>query len=187
MSKALEQQFAKLMATAVGRAAVRRALDRAETSVNLTVPRGKARGGGQSSKAKGRVAVQQVRDLVAAIFNVSSEEMVVKAGAMPGEDLYLSPGLRQRLPLSIEVKNVEALNIWAALAQAQENVVPGTVPVVFFKRAKTELFAAVSAAQLLRWIAAGSRDVEQTRPEESVCDSEQKDAACASDVRGRVA
>lgn len=63
----------------------------------------------------------------------------------------------------VEVKNVEALNIWAALAQAERDaaarfeqrvlVVPGAEleeSIVFFKRNQSKVYAALDAEALLR-------------------------------------
>lgn len=110
---------------------------------------GRAKGGGQSSKAKGREAVQQVRDLMLMVApQLQPDDLLVKATSMGGVDLHLSPAAARWFPFAIEVKCVEALNIWAALRQAvdQSN---GKPPIVFFKRARTELFVALRAKDLL--------------------------------------
>jgi hypothetical protein len=52
----------------------------------------------------------------------------------PGEDLLLSPLARKLIPLSLECKNQEALNIWSAHNQAESNSKPGAYPAVVYKR-----------------------------------------------------
>jgi hypothetical protein len=82
------------------------------------------------------------------VLGIPGEGMMVKATSMPGVDLYIAPEHRPKFPFSIEVKNVEQLNIWAALAQAQENQESGA-PIVFFKRSGTPFFIAIDAETFL--------------------------------------
>lgn len=106
---------------------------------------GRARGGGQSSKAKGREAVQVVRALLLRAFpDLGQEDVFVKAGAQGGTDLHCSPAVQRYFPFAVEVKCQESLNIWAALRQAAENA-GGRPPIVFFRRARTELYVALRA------------------------------------------
>lgn len=110
---------------------------------------GRARGGGQSSKAKGRTAVQQVRDLMLSVApGLQPDDLLVKATSMGGVDLHLSPAAARWFPFAIEVKCVEALNIWAALKQAMDQS-NGKPPIVFFKRAHSPLYVALRAEDLL--------------------------------------
>src|SRR5687767_7220018 len=86
--------------------------------------KGRARGGGQSSKAKGRSAVQLVRDrLLRACPALQPDDIHVKATSQGGCDLHLSPRAAEWFVFAPEVKNAESLNIWAALTQAQWNAV----------------------------------------------------------------
>lgn len=114
--------------------------------------RGRAKGGGQSSKAKGRRAVQCVRDLLLRRFpSLQEDDVLVKATSMGGTDLHLSPLAQQRFPFAIEVKCVEALNIWGALAQAQVNAEKQSLPpIVFFTRAHAPLYVALPADVFVR-------------------------------------
>ena len=50
-----------------------------------------------------------------------------------GVDIKLSPKARKLIPYSIECKNQEALNIWAAYKQAEENC-KGYEPLAVIKR-----------------------------------------------------
>lgn len=142
------EEFSSLLTTAEGKRIADRLLSQAMTSLRLVSRRGKAKGGGQSSKAKGRAAVVRLRDLIVEKLGIPADAMMVKATSMPGVDLYIAPEHRTKCPFSIEMKCVEALNIWGALAQAQENVDHG-VPVVFFKRSGTQMFVALDAETFL--------------------------------------
>lgn len=123
---------------------------RDEASIaDASISRGRARGGGRSSKAKGRTAVVNVRDLILATFpELGADDVLVKATSMGGCDAHLSPKAQFYFPAAIEVKNVEALNIWGALAQSKVNA-HGRPYVVFFKRAQTEMFVALPAPDYL--------------------------------------
>ena len=117
---------------------------------------GTARGGGQSSKAKGRSAVAIVADLLRLTFHLGDGDVFVKATSQGGCDVHLSPLALDVFPFAIEVKNVEALNIWKALAQAQTNA-DGRTPIVFFKRARTQMYVALNAADFLFYVSQTQR------------------------------
>jgi hypothetical protein len=75
-----------------------------------------------------------------------------------GADLLLSPAARRVFPFYVECKNQEALNIWAALAQADKGSIassptpPLTAPLVVFRRNKTETYAALPFSTLLNLV-----------------------------------
>lgn len=102
-----------------------------------------------SAKAKGRKAAKEVKALMLEVFpELTADDVVVASSGQTGEDLILSARARRLLPLSSECKNVEALNIWAALAQAESNCKEHT-PVVFFRRNRSKLYAAIPAKELI--------------------------------------
>jgi hypothetical protein len=109
----------------------------------------RAKGGGQSSKQKGRAAVLLVADLLRKAFRWEQDDALVKATSMIGVDLHLSPRAQRDFPFAIEAKNVEKLNIWDALSQAAANA-GGKTPIVFFKRANSQLYVALAADDFLR-------------------------------------
>jgi hypothetical protein len=91
-----------------------------------------------SAKAKGRRACAELRDaLLAAFTTLHEDDIRVTPSSVPGEDLFLSPLARSLFPFSPEVKNQEALNIWAAIKQAREHSDKSKEkhsPLVAFKR-----------------------------------------------------
>lgn len=112
---------------------------------------GKAKGArGRASKAKGRTAVLAVACQLREAFNLDEGDVFVKATSQLGCDLHLSPLTEQHFPFSIEVKNQEALNIWAALRQAEENATPERPAILFFKRANTAMYVALRVDHFLR-------------------------------------
>lgn len=145
----LQDRIARLSASPTGRKLLTDAVERCEKVVRIATPRGRARGRGQSSKAKGRSAVVWVKNMLHTCLNIRMEDMHVKATSQIGEDLFLSPNARADFPFTIEVKNVERLQIFAALAQAEANATPDYPAVVFFKRANTPMFVAMNAATFM--------------------------------------
>jgi hypothetical protein len=88
----------------------------------------------QSAKAKGRRAQQELRDAILAAFpHLEADDVRNTPMGTQGEDLLLSPLARRVWPFTTEVKNVEALNIHKAIAQAGKNAKHWPVAVVFRK------------------------------------------------------
>lgn len=118
---------------------------------------GRARGGGQSSKAKGRNACVQVKALLHQTFpELADDDVLVKATSMAGTDLHLSPRAMVLFAYGIEVKNVEALNVWGALKQAEINADKKALPaVLFFTRARAPMYVGVSAELFLKVVSRG--------------------------------
>ena len=107
------------------------------------------RGGGQASKAKGRAGVEAVVALLRKTAPWLGEaDIYIKTSAVRGVDLHLSPAAQAWLNYAIEVKNTEGLNIWQALKQAESNATT-CPPLLFFKRAFTDLYVALRATDFL--------------------------------------
>jgi hypothetical protein len=113
-----------------------------------------------SCKAKGRRACQEVQELLykyAPLLRPGDIE-VTSSGAT-GEDLKLSPTARETYPLVIEVKNTETLNIWKALKQSEDHLAKKSdvdqslhSPVLFFRRNRSKLYAAIEAETLIQFL-----------------------------------
>lgn len=102
-----------------------------------------------SCKAKGRRAANEVKALIHDIFpELDDSDVFRERGGQIGEDIKFSSKAREILPISIEVKNVEALNIWKALEQCEDNA-QGYIPVLFFRRNNSKLYAAIEADELM--------------------------------------
>lgn len=107
-----------------------------------------------SAKAKGRRCSQKVKDMMikATISTaLGDDDIVVTPSGVTGEDLTLSPLARSVYPLTIECKNVEKLNIWKAIEQAEQHKGKGE-PTVFFTRNKTKMYVAVDAEFFLNLV-----------------------------------
>jgi hypothetical protein len=87
-----------------------------------------------SRKQKGRLFQQYVAKKIIEYFpSLVADDVVSRGMGGQGEDIMLSPAARKVLPISIEVKNQQALNIWASWAQAKANA-KDYAPVLIFKR-----------------------------------------------------
>jgi hypothetical protein len=116
-----------------------------------------------SAKAKGRRLQQEVVAAILAAFpHLQPDDVTSRSMGAGGTDVLLSPAAKHFFPFAVECKNVEAVNIWAALDQAQAHVPPqGALlhPLVVFKRNKSETYAALpfdTLLNLVREAAAGT-------------------------------
>mgnify|MGYP003131497268 CR=1 FL=1 len=97
----------------------------------------------KSSKAKGRRLQNFVRDRLRSLFpSLEPDDIKSQTMGMTGEDIVLSPAAKKQIPYSFECKNVEKLNIWGALKQAESNCEDKT-PVLIFKRNHTDTYATI--------------------------------------------
>ena len=97
---------------------------------------------GRASKAKGRRLQNLLRDLLREKFPQLEDDDIKSATmGIGGEDIVLSPAARKVLNYSFECKNVERLQFWKAIEQAEENS-NGSIPVsVVKKNGKTPFVA----------------------------------------------
>jgi hypothetical protein len=104
----------------------------------------------RSSKAKGRRLQNHLRDKLHEIFIknwkklpiLEEDDIKSQTMGMSGEDIVMSPAAKRIIPYSFECKNVEKLNVWSALEQAETNC-EGRVPVVVFKRNRSKVYVAI--------------------------------------------
>lgn len=99
-------------------------------------------GTASSSKAKGRLGQQEVRDAILKRFpNLEPDDVRSTAMGQNGEDIQLSPKARQYLPVTIEVKrrkNLQTVYDW--MEQARQGFYD---PVVFFRGDRKEWLAII--------------------------------------------
>ena len=75
----------------------------------------------QSAKAKGRKLQQWVRNLLIETLDIHPEDIKSCSMGAGGEDVIMARAAREKFPFSVEAKNVEKLNVWAAYEQACSN------------------------------------------------------------------
>ena len=99
----------------------------------------------QSCKNKGRRLQQSVaKSIMDAFPELGDGDAVSTSMGASGEDIRMSPAARERVPLSIECKNVEKINIWACLEQTTKNTPHGASPCLVFTRNHSPVWAVVS-------------------------------------------
>lgn len=122
----------------------------------------------QSCKAKGRRLQQDVCKMIVESANGLLEKDDVRSTSMgaPGEDVLLSPAARKRFPFSIECKNVEKINIWDAIRQA-ESQNRNYKPMVCFSKNGEDIYVAVKFKDFLDHYSAivnGSPIIPESKP-----------------------
>jgi len=105
----------------------------------------------RSRKNKGKRLQNKVRDLLLETFQNVLEQDDIKSTSMgaSGEDIQLSPAARKLIPYAIECKNQEALSIWKALEQAENNS-NGYEPLLIFKRNRSKTYVTMDIKEFLR-------------------------------------
>ena len=107
----------------------------------------------RSAKNKGKRLQNEVRDTIRAKFpELEEDDVQCTLMSESGVDLKLSPAARKKFPYSVECKNVEKLNIWSALEQAEENTKPDTTAAVVFRRNHSKTYIALEFEEFLKLI-----------------------------------
>ncbi len=103
-----------------------------------------------SAKAKGRNLQKTVRDeLLKRAPHLTENDVRSTSMGASGVDIQMSEAALKTFPFSIECKAQEALNIWGALEQAEENKGKHT-PILCFKRNRTEIYVALKFQDFLQ-------------------------------------
>ena len=109
----------------------------------------------QSCKSKGRRLQQRVAASILQTFpHLAPDDVVSTSMGAPGEDVRLSPLAREAVPLSLECKCVEKINVWACLEQCESNTPAGVTPCLVFARNRSKVYATLPWSELLRLLSA---------------------------------
>ena len=101
-----------------------------------------------SAKAKGRRLQQKFRELLIEKLDIHPEDIESRSMGAGGEDLIMSRAARKSFPYSIECKNQEKINVWAAYEQASENSL-GYTPLVVIKRNRSKPLVVIDAESFI--------------------------------------
>jgi hypothetical protein len=111
----------------------------------------------RSAKHKGRRFQTTVRRIILEQFpRLADDDVQVAIRSEPGTDIKLSPLAQKVFPYSVECKNVERLNIWQALSQAQANTKEGTTALLVFCRNRTDPYVAIPLTEFMKLLTPGS-------------------------------
>ena len=114
----------------------------------------------QSAKNKGRKLQQKVVQSILDTFpHLHPADCFSTSMGAGGEDVRMSPLCRQRVPLSIECKRHERLNVWSCLEQATTNAPEGAHPCLIFSRNRAKTYAVVEWEYLLKLVSTRGSEV----------------------------
>ena len=106
-----------------------------------------------SAKAKGRRLQQEVQKLILDTYpELEPDDVKVAIMGESGQDIKLSPAARRVFPYAVECKNVEKINIWSALTQAEKNATDTQKPLLIFKKNRTKPYVALSLEDFMKLI-----------------------------------
>jgi hypothetical protein len=107
----------------------------------------------RSAKAKGRRLQNLLTEKLRELFpHLNPADIKPALMGESGIDIKLSTAARKDIPYGFESKNVEALNIWSAIAQAEANATSEelTPAVIFARNRMPEPYVAVPLNVFLR-------------------------------------
>ena len=124
----------------------------------------------KSSKAKGRRLQNWVRDKLRYAFitawtklpTLEDDDIKSQTMGMTGEDIILSPAARKIIPYSFECKNVEKLNIWSAIDQAETNAPNNCTPVAIIKRNRSKVYVVIEFDAWINNIGGSNEPVQRS-------------------------
>ena len=102
-----------------------------------------------SAKAKGRKLQQWFTNKLVEILKLDAEDLESRPMGSQGEDIIMGKQSRDKFPYSIECKNQEAVNLWKAYAQAEENC-KGYEPLVVLKRNRRKPLVLLEAEYFIK-------------------------------------
>lgn len=105
----------------------------------------------RSAKNKGVRLQNWTRDLLLKLAD-NLEPADIKCAIMGenDEDIKFSPAARKQFRISVECKNVEKIQVWAAYEQAEDNCPVDCEPVVVFKKNRKDPKVMVDAEFFFR-------------------------------------
>lgn len=107
----------------------------------------------RSAKNKGKRLQKEVQKDLEWLFEGILEDGDISNTIMGenGRDIKLSPLAEKYIPYDVECKNVESLKIWDAIDQAKaNNKKDGRVPIVVFRKNRTEAWCALPWSEVIR-------------------------------------
>lgn len=106
-----------------------------------------------SAKAKGRRLQQWVRDyLHAKLKGIEKDDVTSTPGGVNGPDIGLSPAAKRLFPWTVECKSRSAFSVYAALEQAEKNLLDKTKPVAILKGDRKKPLALMYAEDFMEII-----------------------------------
>jgi len=119
-----------------------------------------------SRKAKGRRLQKKIAEYISKVTGIPVEkdgDIEPRQMGMNGRDVILRGKAKEKFIFhGIECKAQEALNIWQALAQAEEH---GGKPIVFFKRNRSNTYVALEVEDFFELYELALKEIENGEKE----------------------
>lgn len=108
-----------------------------------------------SAKAKGRRLCKAIQAMILHHCpELKEDDVIVRSSGSNGEDVILSPKAKGLLPLAIECKNTERLDIWKAIRQAESHReikrLESLYPAVIFSRNHADAYLTLKFTDFLK-------------------------------------
>lgn len=117
-----------------------------------------------SRKAKGRRLQKEIAEYISNLLNIPAQkdgDIEPRPMGQTGRDVILRGEAKERFIFTgIECKAQESLNIWQALAQAEEH---GGKPIVFFKRNRSDTYAVMKVEDFFELYALALKEIDKCR------------------------
>lgn len=139
----------------------------------------------KSGKAKARRLQNTVAEDLRRELSLTEDDVRPALMGETGVDIKLMSGAaRQRVGLAIECKNVERLNLWEALAQAETNAQSAEAcisPAVVFTRNRAGIYAVIPWEKLLWLLRTAASSAAKLTRDSSKSGTVLSDASSAED------
>ena len=106
----------------------------------------------RSAKNKGKRLQNILRDKLIKLYPSLKDDISSQIMGMQGEDIVLTPHAKATLPYSFECKNVERLQFWATVEQAESNLKENTYPAIVVKKNRKTPYVAIELDHFLELI-----------------------------------
>lgn len=104
----------------------------------------------RSAKNKGMKFQKEIVNHILSIFeDLTHRDVRSIPSSVSGTDIWLSEKASKRIPLDVEAKCQESLNIWAAIKQVEDRCPKDKMPVVIFKRNRTNPYVCIGLDNFL--------------------------------------
>ena len=104
-----------------------------------------------SAKAKGRALQNWIRETLIEELKIHEEDIKTAVMGESGEDIIMARAARKKFPFSVEAKNVEKLNVWAAYEQACSNC-GDHEPLLIMKKNRKKPLVVMDAEKFIQMI-----------------------------------
>lgn len=107
----------------------------------------------RSAKSKGARLCKEVKQSFLKFYsNITDNDIYITPASVPGADIHLSDNALSELPVIIECKNQESINIWASYSQAETHSFKSKrslFPLLCFKRNRSDVMICMKLDHLL--------------------------------------